>query len=185
MSLPTGNIRNRKGFGFKDFYQLLDIPRDADYHAVKRAYRRLAKEYHPDRNRAKLAGDHFRTLQEAYETLTDPAKRRRYDLWLDSGVTLALYRVWQQARDSQRRYRTAGFRRGRRSRRRFAPLNRGNLNWLVTFLLISMLLLSAYTFFVSLREMFVNGYKTEQLQGITFSAGFIVLLVIIGIRKYQ
>ncbi len=62
----------------KNFYVILGVPRDASIAAIKRAYRRLAKKYHPDVAAAALV-DEFRELQAAYETLTDAERRRRYD----------------------------------------------------------------------------------------------------------
>jgi molecular chaperone DnaJ len=62
----------------KDYYLLLGVPRDASAAAIKRAYRRLAKQYQPEVGMTSSAQD-FRDLQAAYETLTDAERRRRYD----------------------------------------------------------------------------------------------------------
>ncbi len=66
----------------KDYYQILGVARDATPAAIKRAYRRLAKKYHPDVASEALVPE-FQELQAAYETLTDAERRRRYDesLW--------------------------------------------------------------------------------------------------------
>jgi len=63
----------------RDFYQVLGIGREATLEEVKRAYRRLARQYHPDVNGSPGATDKFREVQEAYEVLSDPEKRRNYD----------------------------------------------------------------------------------------------------------
>jgi hypothetical protein len=63
----------------KDHYALLGIPPDAALADIKRAYRKLAKRYHPDVNNSPDAADRFREITEAYDTLTDPDRRRRYD----------------------------------------------------------------------------------------------------------
>jgi len=63
----------------KDYYAILVIPRDATPGEIKRAYRKLAKRYHPDVNNSPDAAERFRELTEAYDTLVDPDRRRRYD----------------------------------------------------------------------------------------------------------
>jgi curved DNA-binding protein len=64
---------------FKDYYAVLGVPRDADQDAIRRAYRKLARQYHPDLNSDNDAEDRFKELGEAYEVLFDPEKRERYD----------------------------------------------------------------------------------------------------------
>src|ERR1700722_18704417 len=63
----------------KDYYAILGVTRDATLIQVKRAYRKLAKQFHPDVNNAPDAAERFRELTEAYDTLTDPARRASYD----------------------------------------------------------------------------------------------------------
>ena len=63
-----------------DFYIVLGLPRGATLNDIKRAYKRLARKYHPDINPGdRLAASQFRQIAEAYETLSDPDRRRRYD----------------------------------------------------------------------------------------------------------
>jgi curved DNA-binding protein len=64
---------------YKDYYAVLGVPRDADQDAIRRAYRKLARNYHPDLNSDGDAEDRFKELGEAYEVLSDPDKRERYD----------------------------------------------------------------------------------------------------------
>jgi DnaJ-class molecular chaperone len=64
---------------FKDYYRILGVDRSADDKAIKSAYRKLARKYHPDVAKGKDVGDRFREINEAYEVLSDPEKRRRYD----------------------------------------------------------------------------------------------------------
>ena len=64
----------------KDYYRILGVNRDADDADIKRAYRKLAQEYHPDKHSGdKTVEEKFKTINEAYEILKDPEKRARYD----------------------------------------------------------------------------------------------------------
>jgi curved DNA-binding protein len=77
---------------YKDYYQTLGVPRKASENEIRKAYRKLAKQYHPDRNRGKPgAEDKFKEINEAYEVLSDPQKRARYDQ-LGSA-----YKNWQRS----------------------------------------------------------------------------------------
>ncbi len=75
----------------RDYYDVLGIPRDASKEDVKKAYRRLAKQYHPDMNRddPKEAEEKFKEISEAYEVLMDPQKRSAYDRFGHEGVSPA------------------------------------------------------------------------------------------------
>jgi Ca-activated chloride channel family protein len=64
-----------------DYYAILGIPSDADEQAIKRAYRRLARRYHPDISNEDEAAQRFHEVQEAYDLLLDPGQREAYDLW--------------------------------------------------------------------------------------------------------
>ena len=64
---------------FKDYYRILGVERSADEKTIKSAYRKLARKHHPDVAKGKDDGERFREITEAYEVLSDPEKRRRYD----------------------------------------------------------------------------------------------------------
>lgn len=64
---------------FKDYYTTLGVPRDATDDAIKKAYRRLARKFHPDVSQESDATEKFQELGEAYEVLSDPEKRAAYD----------------------------------------------------------------------------------------------------------
>jgi curved DNA-binding protein len=64
---------------FKDYYEVMGVPRTASQDEIKRAYRKLARKYHPDVSKEKDAEERFKELQEANEVLKDPEKRAAYD----------------------------------------------------------------------------------------------------------
>ncbi len=72
----------------RDLYEVLDVPRTAESDEIRRAYRRLALECHPDRNQgSKEAEERFKELADAFRTLSDPDRRRVYDLYGQEGLS--------------------------------------------------------------------------------------------------
>jgi DnaJ-class molecular chaperone with C-terminal Zn finger domain len=63
----------------RDFYEILGVPRTATQEEIQRAYRRLARRYHPDVNKDPGAAERFKEISEAYHVLSDPRTRKRYD----------------------------------------------------------------------------------------------------------
>ena len=71
----------------RDYYEILGVSRDADETELKKAYRKLAKQYHPDMNpNDKDAEAKFKEINEAYAVLSDPQKRKQYDMYGHSGL---------------------------------------------------------------------------------------------------
>jgi curved DNA-binding protein len=75
---------------FRDYYEVMGVARDASADDIKRAYRRLARKYHPDVSKEEDAEARFKELGEAYEVLKDPEKRAAYD---------QLGQQWQQGQE--------------------------------------------------------------------------------------
>ena len=69
----------------RDYYEVLGVPRDASEDELKRAYRKLAMQHHPDRNKQPDAAEKFKELAEAYEVLVDPQERAAYDRYGHAG----------------------------------------------------------------------------------------------------
>jgi molecular chaperone DnaJ len=70
----------------RDYYEVLGVPRDASSEDIKKAFRKLAFQYHPDRNREDGAAEKFKEINEAYEVLSDADKRSTYDRFGHAGA---------------------------------------------------------------------------------------------------
>jgi DnaJ-class molecular chaperone len=77
----------------KDLYELLGVDKKATREELKRAYYKLAGRHHPDHNDDHKTAEKFRQIAEAYETLSDPKKRREYDHQREHGKDVRLDRV--------------------------------------------------------------------------------------------
>ena len=75
------------GSSKRDYYDVLGVSRDASPEEIKRAYRKLALKYHPDRNKEPDAAEKFREISEAYAVLSDEEKRSMYDRFGHSGIS--------------------------------------------------------------------------------------------------
>jgi curved DNA-binding protein len=89
--------------GSRDHYEALGVPRDASDDDIRRAYRRLARQYHPDVNKEPGAEDRFKEISEAHDVLRDPEKRAQYDRFGSN---------WRAAQEAQRQGRGPGARPG-------------------------------------------------------------------------
>eukprot|EP00569_Conticribra_weissflogii_P008948 CAMPEP_0171363264 /NCGR_PEP_ID=MMETSP0879-20121228/3246_1 /TAXON_ID=67004 /ORGANISM="Thalassiosira weissflogii, Strain CCMP1336" /LENGTH=96 /DNA_ID=CAMNT_0011870381 /DNA_START=280 /DNA_END=566 /DNA_ORIENTATION=+ len=82
--MPTPNLNS------SDYYQILGCPRNADEDTLKKAYRKLAVKWHPDKNPdSEEATKNFQKVSEAYATLSDPKKRQMYDQYGEEGVKMS------------------------------------------------------------------------------------------------
>ncbi len=93
----------------RDYYEVLGVAKDADENTIKRAYRKLAMKYHPDRNPDdEVAAEKFREVTEAYEVLTDAEKRSRYDQYGHAGVDEQMQDFWGRGAQDSHAFRDFG-----------------------------------------------------------------------------
>src|SRR6476620_94775 len=64
---------------YKGYYAILEVSERANYQEIRRAYRNLARKYHPDRNNSSFAEDMIKKINAAFETLSDEQNRKQYD----------------------------------------------------------------------------------------------------------
>ena len=99
----------------RDFYEILGVPRTANQKEIQRAYRKLARTYHPDVNKDPAAEERFKEVSEAYDVLSDPELRRRYDTFgrdfrqVPEGMDA---QTWQRVRSGAGRRQASGQRAG-------------------------------------------------------------------------
>lgn len=72
----------------RDYYEILGIGKNASEAEIKSAFRKLASQYHPDKNKESNASDKFKEVNEAYQVLSDPQKRKQYDQFGSAGVDM-------------------------------------------------------------------------------------------------
>lgn len=70
----------------KDYYKILGISRGASEEDIKKAYKKMALKYHPDKNKSAGAEEKFKEIAEAYEVLSDPQKRQVFDQYGEEGL---------------------------------------------------------------------------------------------------
>ncbi|MBS4012523.1 MAG: J domain-containing protein [Bacteroidetes bacterium] len=71
-----------------NYYQILEVGKDASVDQIRKAFRKKAKECHPDINKDQGSKEKFQKLNEAHQILTDPIKKRQYDLRLKNGIVI-------------------------------------------------------------------------------------------------
>ena len=76
--------------GGRDFYKILGIKKSSNQNDIKKAYRKLSIKYHPDKNSDPSAKDKYKEINEAYDVLSEPDKRRAYDRSGEEGVNQLL-----------------------------------------------------------------------------------------------
>ena len=70
----------------RDYYEVLELSKNASSEDIKKSYRKLAKKYHPDINKDPGAEEKFKEINEAYEVLSDPQKKQIYDQYGHAGL---------------------------------------------------------------------------------------------------
>jgi len=96
----------------RDYYEVLGVPRNADAQTIQQAFRKLARRHHPDVNRDPAAEERFKEINEAYQVLSDPETRARYDRFGPDFRQIP--EDYDERVAAAQGARSGGFRRGRR-----------------------------------------------------------------------
>ena len=85
-----------------NYYEILEVSKDANQDEIKKAYKKLAKKFHPDINKESGAEEKFKKINEAYEVLSDETEREEYDQKLNSSNNSYSYTSWANVGNNQK-----------------------------------------------------------------------------------
>lgn len=86
-------------FKGKNYYEILGVLKDSNTDTIRKAYYKLARKYHPDKNVASDASDKFKYIKTAYDTLVDPVQRSKYDSWIENDGSTYIFTLYQEIID--------------------------------------------------------------------------------------
>ncbi|MFN4853988.1 MAG: J domain-containing protein [Bacteroidota bacterium] len=152
----------------KNYYQILGVSHLSSAQQIKTAYRKLAMRYHPDKNPDQSSSVHIQLINEAYETLGNPEKRRLYDM----------QQMYLRASAATKKNpRSAHKKAPNRKPRKNQESDRKPFFYLEYFLFSVLLLAGIYGLFMSIRDWWVHGYQpSKTLSGLFFGLIFTILL---------
>ena len=164
-----------------DYYKILGIPRNANHEEIRRAFYYRAKMFHPDVNSSSKSLKRFQAIGQAYETLIDPEKRKKYDLILQFGYDNVIQTITKKKPHADPKYRPGnkmfdGFRRYGKK-----PKKKDRMIIIFENILFSSLLLIglAAIWFASI-ELMSTSIRTREhgMRGMAFGATFITILLL-------
>ena len=170
----------------KDYYKILGVRKDADAFQVKKAYRRLALLFHPDVNQTREAHQQFILINEAYKTLSNASRKRKYDLSLHYGHAIAEIKEedGKFSQDKGRKYGTAHKYKDKNDYRNYRKTgsyskeDEKQFTRLENVLFYSLMLIGFFAIFFSIKDLIYNEWNgLGSLTGILFALSFTSLLI--------
>ena len=165
----------------KDYYRTLGVAKDASQEDIKKAYRKLAMQYHPDVNKSAMANEMFLQINEAYNVLSNPDLKHRYDINLKYGFeTRGLIVEQDKFRQGDgRKYGTA-YKYPNQEPRQPRPSGRDDKGNKVSnsIMFYILLIIGLSAIFASVRDL-IGGHAEEKgvATGLAFGLSFTALLV--------
>jgi DnaJ-class molecular chaperone len=168
-----------------NYYQILGINRNAGIEEIKRAYRKLALQYHPDKNKSKNAESMFILIHQAYQTLTDSKKREQYNLSLDFGISIELLKKKEEKaqKEREKKYGTAHKYdtdiKNRKKGNTFSKKDEKQFEQLEKFMFFVLIIISFYGVVLGFKHMFFEEWENfdHPVAGLIFALLFPTLLI--------
>lgn len=182
-------------YDLKNYYQILNVSRNASLNDIKKAYRKLALLYHPDVNKNKDANAKFILINKAYNTLIDHNKRKQYDRFIDLGITVEILHKKQEKEQKERykKYGTANrFKeyQNYRSKQTFSKEDEKQFAQLEKMMFFILVIISIYGAYFGIKQLFFEEWEhfEHPIAGFIFALLFPTLLIygykVIYKRKY-
>lgn len=179
-----------------NYYQILNISKNASETEIKKAYRKLALLYHPDVNQSKDANTRFILINKAYNTLIDYKKRQQYDLSLELGITIDILQKKQEKEQKERdkKYGTAyRFKEeyyAYKKKHTFSKEDQKQFIQLEKFMFFILIIIALYGAYFGIKQLFFEDWEhfDHPVAGFIFAILFPTLLIygyrVIYKRKY-
>lgn len=166
-----------------DYYKILGIPRKANHAEIRRAFYHRAKMFHPDINSSPKSIKRFQAIGQAYETLIDPEKRKKYDLILHYGYENLLQTITKKKPHADPKYRPGNskwFGNFKGSNKKKPEKKDRKIIILENFLFSSLLLIGLAAVWFAGIDLMSKSFKTREhgMVGMAFGITFIILLIL-------
>ena len=159
-----------------DYYKILGISHNASAEQIRQAYRNKAKQYHPDINNTPNAKVLFQLLNEAYQVLINPEKKRWYDFKLKYPTTTGLNQQQEKKRTVTYESYYRAYTRQQEEKEEEKEFEKYTKTLLDNVLFYTLIVIGAFAIFFSVREIFFDTWSMKSVSGLSFGLWFIFLL---------
>jgi curved DNA-binding protein CbpA len=160
-----------------DYYQILGISREANVDQIKQAYRSKAKLYHPDINKAPNAKIIFQMINEAYQVLINPEKKKWYDFKLQYPSTTGMRPQAERRRTQTYDSYYKAYTRQQQEKQKEKEFVRYRKTALDNFLFYFLIVAGASAIIFSINDLVYNTYSSKNASGLIFGVWFLLILI--------